>query len=288
MGPSEVVILVVAFGLPLFLIVGVAMRSLRPIGDEQADEFALLSGIEATDDSRPLIRRYLASSRRLRLLLVLGAVLLPVVARNVWDGGPAGGYTALLGACLVGTIWAEVRLSRPEGPVRTALLRTRRVGDYLGRPLLWSPSVVGALAAATWAGVTTLAARHPNRVDRATPTEIVIGLVFAAAVPAVVIAAQRWIVSRPQPVVEPGLVAADDAIRAASVRFIAAVGTAMGLLNLSGGAQEFAYSANGLVDFVFGGTAIACLALAWLYWCARKPGRLMPTRRPLRPTPEGV
>ena len=277
------------------IVVGLfAVPACRPVTRDDVDEFARLSGIDTTDASERFVGYYLQTGRRLRTVLVVAAFFLPTLIGEALgiteseDGGALpSSWQAVLAACLIGTIWAELALARPAGTVRVASLRPRRTSSYLGRPLRLSPAVVGAVGAAVWAGV----ARLPDEgeaggTDRAGTTQIVVGVVFGLALPVLVALTQRWIVSRPQPFVLPALVAADDAVRASSVRFVAAVGTSMALINLAGGALQHTYPANGAVDVVSGATAFLSVVGAWFYWNARKPGRLMPSRTPLRPSPQ--
>lgn len=285
MGPEGAVL---AFGILLLgIVVIVAASAGRPGSTDDVGEFALLSGIETTDASRHFIAYYLVTGRRLRAVLVVAAVFLPSLvgqALGLTDSFEApASWQAVLAACLVGTIWAELALTRPTGKVRVASLRPRDIGTYLGRPLLWSPLIASGIAAALWAGVPALPTSTNSGMERAGRSEIITGIVFALAVPAVVALTQRWIVTRPQPFSIPSLIAADDAIRAASVRYLAAVGTAMALLNLSGGGFQYTPFWNGASDVLFGGTALASLVLAWFYWNARKPGRLIRSTRELRP-----
>lgn len=283
-GPGIVVVLAIAIVGLVLISTGSAGRS-SPTDD--VDEFALLSGIETTDASRHFIAYYLVTGRRLRAVLVVAAIFLPTLvgqALGLTDEFevPAS-WQAVLAACLVGTIWAELALTRPTGKVRVASLRPRDIGTYLGRPLLWSPVAVSAIAGAVWAGVAALPAATDNGMERAGKGAIITGLVFALAVPAVVAVTQRWIVTRPQPFSIPSLVAADNAIRAASVRYLAAVGTAMALINLAGGAFQYTPFWDGAADVVLGGAGFASLILAWFFWNARKPGRLIRSTRELRP-----
>ena len=283
---TGLLVMVAFIGLQLMIAVPFVWHALRRVRDRDVDGFSRASGIAPTEDGRQLIRRYLVSSRRLRTLLVIAALVASSSITSVSGVDTPDAWQSILGACLVGTIWAELRLARPEAAVRSASLRPRDVGSYLGRPLLWSPAVVGIVAAIEWLGVASV--EGPRRRDHlytASTDQIVVGAVFALAVPLLVALTQRWIVSRPQPFGDQSLVAADDAVRAASVRFVAAVATAMALINLSGAALHYTYAYDGLGDIVFGGTAFGSLALAWFYWNARKPGRLMPTSRTLRPSP---
>lgn len=259
----------------------------KPSATDDVDEFAQVSAIETTNASRHFIAYYLLTGVRLRTILVLASLFLPSLVGTAL--GLTGGtrftanWQAILAACLVGTIWAELALTRPAGKVRVASLRPRDVGSYLGRPLQWSPVAVSAVAAGTWLGASLLPAQADNGLERGSRAELIVGLGFALVLPALVALTQRWIVTRPQPFSVTSLVDADDAVRAASVRYLGAVGTAMALLNLSGGAWQFVPYWSGPLDWFFGGLGVLSVLAAWYFWNARKPGVLMRPRQELRP-----
>lgn len=254
---------------------------------DDVNEFAQASAIDTTHASRHFIAYYLQTGLRLRTILVLASIFLPALVGNalgLTDGIEiTANWQAVLAACLVGTIWAELALTRPAAKVRVASLRPRDVGSYLGRAAQWAPAVVSATAASMWAGASLLPAQADNGLDRASRSEIAVGLGFALLLPPLVALTQRWIVTRPQPFSVASLVAADDAVRTASVRYLGAVGTAMALLNLSGGAWQFVPYWSGPRDWFFGGVGVLSIFAAWYFWNARKPGVLQRPRRDLRP-----
>ena len=270
---------------PLAVVAAIVWFAFRPPSSKEVDAFVAASGIEATDATLRFVHRYLATGRRWRTLLVLAtllvggalAELLTVVLLPSGVGSSDGGtsWTALLGACLVGTLWAEVRLTRPTTSTRAASLLPRDLAAYLSRPMRVAPAAVGTAAALAWAGVWAL----PDSSGVAGHIDRLVGMAFGIAVPALVAGAQRWILARPQPVVAPDLLAADDATRAASVRMLAGIGTAMALLNLAGAAAQYTLPANTLLDVVATGTMVVSVVLAVGFWAARKPDYLTLPRR---------
>jgi hypothetical protein len=138
----------------------------------------------------------------------------------------------------------------------------------------------GALAAAVWGGVALLPPGPAGGTGpaRAGGPTIAAGVAFALLVPLLVGGAQRWILRRPQPLVAPELVAADDAVRAASVRNVAALGSAHVLLGLAAGLLQHVEVVDvTAVDWLFGVAAGACLLLALVSWWSRAWWR--PVRR---------
>jgi hypothetical protein len=275
----------------LIVLVGLAVAAgLRPAGRQEIDEFAAATGIRTTPDSRRFIGYYLATGRRLRTLLVLAAVFLPGLvaeARGVGRDGFTIATQWVLGACLVGTLWAELALTRHSGTRRAASLVPRRLGTYLGRLLLWGPAVAGAASAVAWALVPLLPDAGPNGWHISTEVDAAVGVLTGLVVLALTPAAQVWILQRPPPVTSEDLLAADHAVRSASVRMLAAVATAMGLLNLSGALVSLTRPLSGPLDVLCGIGANASVVGALAVWLVRKPDATLSPRR-LRPEAEGV
>jgi len=257
---------------------------LRPARRPEIDEFVTATGLSTTATSRAFIGYYLETGRRLRTLLVLAALFLPALVGEAL-GVHRDGFTVqgqwVLGACLVGTLWAELALTRQSGRRRAASLVPRRLGAYLGRPLLWGPAGAGAAGAIVSAGVPLVAGLGPNAWDLSVAVDAALGVLTGLAVLALTPAAQIWILQRPQPLTTDDLLAADHAVRAASVRMIAAVATAMGLLNLCGGLLAYDRPLPGPLDVLWGFAELAGALGALVAWLVRKPGAtLWPQRRP--------
>ena len=266
----------------------------RPAGPREVDDFADRSGLATSRASRRFIAHHLTMGRRFRLVMVVAVLVLPPLAGEAL-GASGGGFslssTVVLWACMAGTLLAELSVTRPTGTARAASLVPREPAAYLSRPLLWGPVVAGLLAAAVWGGVAFLSpgpagsagsagGAGPSRADGPT---IVAGVAFALLVPLLVSGAQRWILRRPQPLVGPELVAADDAVRAASVRNLAALGSALVLLGLAAGLLQYVEVVDVVaVDWLFGAAAGVSLVLALVSWWSRAWWR--PVRRQPFPT----
>ncbi len=117
--------------------------------------------------------------------------------------------------------------------MRGASLQTRRVGDYL--PSSVSLSLLLATLAAIAMIPMALTAADLYQVEVPGPTALAIGLATCLPVALVVWLTIRAMVRRPQPAIDPELVAVDDAIRSASIHATAAAGLAYVLLVISWG-----------------------------------------------------
>jgi hypothetical protein len=156
-------------------------------------------------------------------------------------------------------------------------VRPRDLGAYLSRTLRFGPAVVGVGAATTW--ITTLAvdASALSAFEpRPTAGEVGAGVGVAVVSPLIVALACRWIVRRPQPLIDPHLVAADDAVRTASVRHLAAMGCVVALFNLTGALQSYQGATHGHRDTVVLAVMSVVIGLAWLAWLARAWGPALP------------
>lgn len=270
------------------MLIGYMLR--QATGSDVAD-FAARSGLDAPGPTaRRFIAHHLTTGRRLRVVLVIGALIVPnVVAEAIApspDGNVSASWSWMLWACMAGTLWAELSVTRPTGRARVASLVPREPEAYLGRPLRWGPLAAALVATGVWIGVAFLPAERTggpgasagDAAERASGLDIAIGIAFVLVVPLVVVLAQRWILRRPQPLVAPDLVAADDAVRAASVRNLAAVGTALVLLYLAGGLLQYVEVVEDTtVDWSAGLASTLCLALAIVSWWSRAWWR--PVRR---------
>jgi hypothetical protein len=256
--------------LALLLIV----RLCRPASTRDVDDFAAQSGLTTSPTSRRFIAHHLTTGRRLRVVLVTAAVVVPSLMAVAIGDSPESApvsWSGVLWAYMAGTLWAELSVTRPTGTARVASLVPRDPPAYLGRALRWGPPAAGLLAAVVWTGVAWLpAGLADSGIRRADGRAIVAAVVFALLVPLLTVGAQRWILRRPQPLVDPELVAADDAVRAASVRNLAAVGGSVVLLGLASGLFQYAEIVDAVaVDWVFGIATAMSLGLALLSWWSR-------------------
>jgi hypothetical protein len=256
----------------LAVVIPVAVhRAYHPARDI-ADRWAAEHGLELTAANRPLVVRYL---RRVRILRTWGAVagaLLPTLVEFAVDGrfvvlgfgtdgdsAPLAFGTIFIGY-LAGALIAEVSLPRPEPGV--ARLVRRELGDYLPR---WAALAQRALAAAAIAGFAATAfVPYPDGVDEPTVAALALGATVISALAAGLETLERWLVRRPQPYTGPSEVAADDAIRAQSIRAVAGAGLALLLLACAGAALMLQGSDVALLKTVMVVPAAACVVLALL------------------------
>jgi hypothetical protein len=191
------------------------------------------------------VRRYLRRARILRTWGGVAGAILPSLIDYVVNGrvqvlgfgtdgesAPLGFGTIFVGY-LLGALYAEVSTGRPHaGERRTASLERRELEDYLPRRLVLTQRALAAVAAL---GLVALGlVPYPDSFSTPGLPALVASavgiLVFAAGMEAI----ERWLVRRPQPFTSPALVAADDAIRAQSIRAVAGAALALLLLLCSG------------------------------------------------------
>jgi hypothetical protein len=267
---------------PAAVIAVLVAPGLFPVSDGKVAAFERSYALRTSDDVHGFVHRYLTTGNRLRRLAFVAALALPPLAGAVLGRGRHDVdvfSTPVLVALMAATLLAELVITRPIGPpgVRSASLRPRDPADYLPRSLLIGASLAGAAAAATWAGTLLFPdqpADLPDRWPNPTAVDVAAGIVVGVAVPVTIVVVARWIARRPQPFVDPGLVAADDAVRRASVRRIAALGCCIALLDLAGGAQRYAGAFNGPIDPAVAVVIGACVVLTGMAWLAR--GRAVP------------
>lgn len=224
---------------PAVVVVGLAIRAYR-LSPSLVEPWASERNLEIGSSNRAMVTWYLRTSRTLRLLgVVAGVVLAPLAALAVGDQGLGAGYFwfAVLAGYLGGVAYAEVALRRPAGSA--ASIRRRELSDYLSP---WARRAQRRTAA--FAGTCALAAvvvpmRDPFIVSL--PTRVAT-LVAVPTILLMIEGLQRWLIRRPQPVVEASLLRADDAIRRQSVHSIAGAG--MGLQWLLVGASMWALATS--------------------------------------------
>jgi hypothetical protein len=275
------------WGVPIGLIGLIGLAGWVPVGTQVVATFEQDFGLRASPDTRRFVRHYLTMGKRLRYLTFLAVVSIPPSA-TIALGGEVQGVRFISTPVVVGlmaaTLVAELTLGRPasRGGRRTASLRRRDLGAYLSRTLLWGPTAIGVAAAGAWlAAIRFLDPSPSSPWPEPTLRDVATGTAVAITIPVLVTLTCRWVVRRPQPLVDPDLVAADDAIRSSSVRRLAAMGCIVGLFNLAGALQRYADAAEGFGDTALAVAVAVCILLAWGAWLVRGRG---PTwwRRPAR------
>lgn len=229
MDPSSLINLAV----PVLIALAVASRGFQ-VDEAHVTRWANSANVALTNESRPVVRRYLAWSRRCRTSGGLAGFLAPVITSAAIgkpdDPGPWAVALMIVGYML-GALLAEVVINRPGRGRGTALLVPRRLGDYLPAYVLVLQRGLGILAVLT---VPMYALLEPHA--RLSTPSVAGAAAFGIAggcIAAVVEGLQRRIVARRQPVTGPADVALDDAMRASSLHVLAGAGIAL-LINIAG------------------------------------------------------
>jgi len=267
--------------------------------DAEVDDWARGHGLELTPQSRPWVDDYLRTGRNLRQIGGFGGLVVAasVTAATGLDLYVSGLVWVLLGY-LVGCFWAELALTRaPNGARRSASLVTRRLGDYLPRRMQIAEVVVpitalllGAIVGPTHLEPTLRALApgelpptgfhlvSPYATDAAVRQGALTATLMAPLVMGVVWLAQRYLIGRPQPVVDPSLVAADDALRSSSIHLLGGSGLAAGCLLIGSQLGYLITVTQGLVQAALIVALVASFAAAWVLfrwrnapWQVRRP-----------------
>ena len=280
--------------LALILAVVIPWQLIRAYRDDEraVERWARDHELELTRESRPMVQR---SLRRARLCRTWGGVLgavLPTLFDYVANGrvqvlgfGTDGtsaplGFGSIFVGYLLGALVAEVATVRPVAQERrTASLVRRELADYLSRRQIVAQRAL-AVAAALGIVATALVSFPAATSIPSLPSLVAFAagvLAFGAGVEAV----ERWLVRRPQPFTSPPLVAADDAIRAQSIRAVAGAALALLLLLCCGGSLVLQASDVEVLRSVMVVPAVVCLIASLIVigdagegrWSVRRPVR---------------
>jgi hypothetical protein len=213
--------------LPVLIALAVASRGFR-VDEDYVTRWANSANVALTKESRPVVRRYLAWSRRCRTAGGLAGFLAPVFTSAVIgkpeDPGPWAVALMVVGY-LLGALLAEVVINRPAGGKGTALLVPRRLGDYLPAYVLVLQRGLAILAVLM---VPVYALLEPHaRVSTPSVAGAAAFGVAGVGIAAVIEGLQRRIVARRQPVTRPADLTLDDAMRASSLHVLAGAGIAL-------------------------------------------------------------
>ena len=224
LGPIEV---------SFFLIVAVLIALVVVARGFQVDESSMArwadsANVTLTDANRPVVRRYLAWSRRCRTAGLVAGFLIPVIVSAVIgtpdDPGPWAVSLMVVGY-LLGALVAEFVINRPDRGSGTALLVPRRLGDYLPAYVLVLQRGLAAIALVL-VPVYALLKPHAQLTTPSIPATAAFG-VGAACLAVLIEVLERRIVGRRQPVTDTADVTLDDAMRSSSLHVLAGAGIAV-------------------------------------------------------------
>jgi hypothetical protein len=259
--------IVLAIAIPVEL-----LRAYRP-DRKLVERWAREHGLELTPENRGMVVHYLRRARVLRTWGGVAGAILPSLIEFAWNGrvqvlgfgtdhnsAPLAFGTIFVGY-LVGALAAEISLVRPVSRTRrTASLARRELTDYLPQRVILAQralAVTGALG--------TLAIGLVPYADSVSNPRLPSLALVAAAVLAFgagLELVERWLVRRPQPFTSPPVVAADDAIRAQSIRAVAGASLALLLLYCSGIALGLQASDAAFLHSAMVVPAAVCLILS--------------------------
>ena len=212
---SFIAILVSAFAVLLLM---TANAVVGKVPRRRVEEFARLHSLRVTPGNGNQIIAYRATTRRWRTVGFTVGVLTTVTVTGMHYIGSAWA----LAGWFAGAAVAELRvahLDRGSGAASASLV-SRRAGDYLPWAGRWAVPATMALCVVTGAYCFARHGSHPEGDLNAMTLCTVIGL----GIGLVAMAAQRYVLRRPQPLAEPDRMAADDAIRSRSLHVLAAAG----------------------------------------------------------------
>ena len=230
----DVIVAVIFWAIPLAYIV---FRGFRSPDERFLQRWAGAYGIELTERNRAMVQTCLRRTRRIRTLGALAGVFFSVIYVTITENSTSflgnGLFLAVVGY-LMGTVVAEAVVPRPHrGATRMATLVPRTLHDYLPRYAIVALRALPAISVSLIPVYVAVEARFQILIFHISPVgfAVISGVLVAMAVG--VEAVERGIVRRPQPVVSPDLLEADDAIRSASVHALSGGGVALALLGLS-------------------------------------------------------
>jgi hypothetical protein len=246
----------------LVIALAVAGRGFR-VDDDYVARWVRSAGVVLTSESRPVVRRYLAWTRRCRTAGGLAGLLGPTFYSQVVHGEPLddGGasFVLMLVGYLLGALVAEVVVNRPRRGTGAAMLLPRRIQDYLPGYALFLQRGLASLSF-VMVGVYALVEPHARHdLMPSVASAAAFGL-FGVGIAVIVEVLQRMIVARRQPAMSSGDIAVDDAMRSSSLHVLAGVGLAF-LINIAGGLVLLSLFAITPDPFAFGLTMLFFLTV---------------------------
>lgn len=252
--------------LPVLIAVAVARRGFR-VDEDYVSQWANSAGLELTDENRPVVRRYLAWSRRSRTAGGLAGFLAPVFYARVTTGESDPGawsFLLMLVGYLLGAIFAEVVVNRFWRRPGTELAGSHPLNTYLPAYVLVLQRGLAILIASLVVAYVLLEPHTHLSVPH--PTLIAsfgfAGLCLAAFIEAT----QRKILARRSPVTSPSDPAVEDAMKSSSVHVVAGAGVGL-LLNVVGPLILALLTLAGPIGPVVGfGLVLILVPLSIFFW----------------------
>ncbi len=264
LGPIEVLAIVV---LVVVVLVGVTRRA--SADDADISRWADAAGVELTSQNAPVVQRYLIRHRHSRRVGALVGFISPWlysgVSGTTFDEG-AWALTLMLAGYLLGALVAEVGVHRFRETETTAVMRPRRLVDYLSVRLLTLQRALGVVALAM---ILPYGLLQPDAdIDLPGVGSIALYALGGASIAVVVEMIERRIVARRQSLADITDVEVDDAMRSTSIHTVAGAGLAL-LIQFAGPlvALTLAAAIPGEAGGIVAGVVIVlALLLSFVCW----------------------
>jgi hypothetical protein len=251
--------------------------------DGATERWARERHLDLTPDNRPLIARYLRRARLFRTWGAIAGALVPSLIDYVVNGrvqvlgiGTDGesaplGFGSIFVGYLAGAVLCEASLvRRPQGTRRVAALHRRELPAYLPGWVIGAQRVAAAGVAA--GSIAIAAVPFPEGTSKPSGLSLAVSALLVLAFGAGLETVERWLVRRPQPFVALDLVAADDALRAQSIRAVAGAGLALLLLLSCGASLALQASDVDALQDAMVAPAVVCLVLSLLAYAGITDG----------------
>lgn len=260
------------------LVIGSILVGIFGRGSTKVDHvrvWARSQGLILTEGNLPFARWFCQLNVMLRVTGGAAGVVLGAAFDDAFGLDTSAGYgfwAWVIVGWMLGAAWAERRLIRPGEPGAASLLR-RGLDDYLPRGLVLAApavagltvllAVIGIVAGPPQPGALTMPFTDRTYVVVAALALLLAGLAFLL---------ERSVLDRPQPLMAPDLIAADDAVRASTLHNIAAAaaGALWCIVGVLG--QAVVLPAGSVFGWLRGALLVAPLVgmvVSWRYWAFR-------------------
>jgi hypothetical protein len=211
----------------VLLVVFVATLPFRDVTRPRLERFARRQALPVTDGNGLLVLRYLATTRRWRasglLVALMVAVAYDATLSKEYAVHVSGGE--VFAGWFIGAVIAEWRIATvPVGMRRVASLDRRQLSDYVAVPAVVMAAGVWTLVVLT--ELLMVAGSLPRRPSAGGAPWFELALTIVGGAAVVVVA--RRVLTRPQPVAAPDVLAADDSLRSRSLHVLVGSAVALG------------------------------------------------------------